>query len=219
MLIPYQTCANAIKALHSVVPTKVIHIGAHVGEEAAFYQDEGVKEVIWFEANRELLGELEENTRKFRLKQQIIPLALWDKNTELQFNITNNLQSSSFLGLGTHREHYPDIVVERLETVSAYRLDSLISSVPGFLSFSDFDFINIDTQGAELHILKGMGDYVFQESVKGVYLEVNTEEVYKGAPSIAEIDSYLMRGGFYRMKTRVTTKGWGDALYIRQALI
>lgn len=219
MLIPYQLCSNVIRELHGIIPKKVVHIGAHMGEEAESYKNNGVEEVIWFEANRSLLRDLEDNLKKYRIRQKIIPVALWDENKELDFKITNNLQSSSFLDLGTHSHHYPEVVVEKSEKVLAYRLDSIVTSMPELFPFTDFDFVNIDTQGAELNILRGMGVYVFQDSVKGVYVEVNVEEVYKGAPTISQIDKFLMQGGFFRMKTRITTKGWGDALYVRQALI
>jgi hypothetical protein len=81
--------------------------------------------------------------------------------------------------------------------------------------FSDFEFINIDTQGAELAILKGMGKYLHQPSVKAIYLEINRQELYKEIPLVAEIDAFLQPYHFYRIKSKWTTEGWGDAIYIR----
>jgi hypothetical protein len=50
---------------------------------------------------------------------------------------------------------------------------------------------------------------------KALYLEVNTEEVYKGCAQLGEIDAFLEERGFTRVLTDITSHGWGDALYIR----
>jgi hypothetical protein len=53
------------------------------------------------------------------------------------------------------------------------------------------------------------------EFPKVIYLETNTEEVYKGCGKLDEIDSFLKTHGFERVETYMTKYGWGDALYIR----
>jgi hypothetical protein len=84
-----------------------------------------------------------------------------------------------------------------------------------FLKWHDFDFINIDTQGSELAILQGLGKYLSLDSLKGIYLEVNAEQLYKGIPVIGEIDTYLAQFNFLRCKTVWSNAGWGDALYVK----
>ena len=215
MLIKFSKCNQIIKACHGTGVKKILHVGAHIGEEAAPYSAEAVEQVVWFEANKSLLPALTDNIKQYKMAQTIVPCALWDKNETLTFNVTNNFQSSSFFDLQTHARHYPEIVVTESKKIEAHRLDTLIESVPSYLPFTDFDFINIDTQGAELAVLKGMGNYLDETSIKGVYLEVNHEPLYKGIPLIPEIDDYLHDFGFLRIVTRWTKAGWGDAFYLR----
>jgi hypothetical protein len=81
---------------------------------------------------------------------------------------------------------------------------------------TEFDFINIDTQGAELAVLRGMGKMLRQLSIKAVYLEVNRSELYQGIPLVRELDAFLLAEDFVRVHTVWTDADWGDALYVKQ---
>jgi hypothetical protein len=50
--------------------------------------------------------------------------------------------------------------------------------------------------------------------VKAIYLEVNEKELYKNCGLIGDIDIYLEKYNFKRVKTVMTEHGWGEALYI-----
>ncbi|MBT8557717.1 FkbM family methyltransferase [Polynucleobacter paneuropaeus] len=218
MLIPYSVCTTHIENIFGYKPSKILHIGAHTGEEVESYFNEGAKNIIWFEANNDLIKNLEEHIRKFPIQQQIFPIALWNKNEELEFKVTNNMQSSSFYDLDSHLNYYPEIQVIENKKINAYRIDSLLA-IDNFFSFNDFEFINIDTQGAELAILKGFGSHLRAPSIKGIYLEVNSESLYKGIPLIDEIDDFLRSFDFFRISTAWTDAGWGDALYIKDIFV
>ena len=215
MLIDFSSCVEIINSIHKSPISKVFHIGAHEGQEAVAYQSQGVEKVIWFEANTDLITKLKQHLINFSIDSLIIPRALWNDNTRLNFNITNNEQSSSFFELKNHSNYYPDVVVTEKKYINAYRLDSIINLEPNLLDWHDFDFINIDTQGAELAILQGIGNYLNQDSLKGIYVEVNSEELYKGIPMVDEIDSYLRQFNFHRCLSHWTNVGWGDALYVK----
>lgn len=215
MLINFKDCSQIINLIHGINPTNVYHIGAHQGQEAKDYAENGVKKVMWFEANTDLISILESHINQFNLDNKIIPYALWSENKQLEFNITNHDQSSSFFELDKHAQYYPSIVVEKKRAIQAFRMDSLISVGASFLTWNDFHFINIDTQGAELEILKGFGSHLSNDSLKGIYLEVNSEPLYKGIPLVEQLDSYLAKFNFFRCKTAWSNAGWGDALYIK----
>ena len=215
MLIDFSQCSKLIEILHGDSVKKVYHVGAHIGEEASIYEANGVEQVIWFEANDSLIPTLNWNIQKYNMNQLIIPYALFDENKTMKFNITNNMQSSSLFDLDKHLLYYPQITVSEVKMVQAYRLDALINVTPRYLPWSDFDFINIDTQGAELAVLKGLGSYIDQPSIKGIYIEVNFESLYKEIPLITEIDQFLLLHRFHRMITKSTKDGWGDALYLK----
>ena len=217
MLIDFKDCSNIIKSLHGTATEYIYHVGAHEGQEAQAYSENGVKKVIWFEANTDLIDVLNSNIKNYPIDNQIIPYALWNENTELEFNITNHNQSSSFFELENHAEYYPGIIVEAKKKIKAFRLDSLIAIGNNFIKWHNFDFINIDTQGAELAILQGLGNHLSIDSLKGIYLEVNSEELYKGIPVVQEIDAYLAKFNFLRCKTVWSNAGWGDALYVKSS--
>jgi glutamine synthetase len=76
MLIDYKNCVELIRACHDLIPKKILHIGAHTGEEAGPYQANGAEHVIWFEANESLIPALQAHLQTVPLNQQIIPAAL-----------------------------------------------------------------------------------------------------------------------------------------------
>jgi len=219
MLINFQKCVEIVRAIHGTPISNVFHIGAHEGQEVSSYVESNIQKVIWFEANPNLISKLESNVSKFPLMNQIAPLALWDQNIQLEFNITNYDQSSSFFDLDKHSHYYPNIVVSEKIMVNAYRLDSLIEVTPAFLNWHDFDFVNIDTQGAELAILRGFGKYLMSECLKAIYVEVNSESLYKNIPLVNEIDEFLAPFNFHRCITAWTQAGWGDALFVRSNVL
>lgn len=219
MLINFNQCANLIEMTHGVQVKKIYHIGAHEGEEAPIYARGGVTHVTWFEANLKLLNRLKGNIDAFRMDQSIVPCALWDKDTFLDFHITNNGESSSFYELSKHSDYYPEITVSETEKLKTYRLDSLIDRSPRILPWSDFHFLNIDTQGAELSILKGLGKHLTSPFLKGIYLEINSEFLYKNIPLVDEIDDFLKPHGFFRVLTKwVPERGWGDGFYLKSRI-
>lgn len=216
MIIPYQQCRAIIQSIYNNYPRKVLHIGAHHAEEAEDYKNNGVEEVIWVESNESLIPALVENIKRFGdMRQQVLELTLWNRDEVLKFNVNSNSMCSSILELGTHLDWYPGYTVAEEKSVQAHRLDTILNDTEQHLMFNDFEFINIDTQGAELAILEGFGDYIKSPSIKGIYLEVNVEELYKGGPMIADLDNFLNPFGYVRVITGICPHKWGDALWIK----
>jgi FkbM family methyltransferase len=210
MLIPFKTCLEATGKVSGI-----IHIGAHHAEEAGDYAASGVEHVLWLEANPALLDEIEKQSNAAGLKTAIVTgYAISNVDNELvTLNVTNNGQSSSILELGTHEVMYPHIHVVDKKEVRTQTVKTLLQTYN--LKISDYQFINIDIQGAELLALQGFDDLLSSPSLSGIYLEINFDEVYKGCPLVIELDEYLAKFGFYRHTTATTPYGWGDALYVR----
>jgi hypothetical protein len=81
-----------------------------------------------------------------------------------------------------------------------------------------FDFLNVDVQGAELFVLRGMGELINQ--FKWVYLEVNKAHLYVGCPLVEELDQYLANFGLVRVETMwAGNTNWGDALWVKKELL
>ena len=195
---------------HGMNVTGVIHVGAHTGEEAQQYQENGITNVWWIEGNPDLIPELAENFAPYNHKV-IEALVYEEDDVELDFNITNlNGLSSSILEFGTHRVVSPDVKFVDKKRLLSVRLDTLV----GKYSIIGCNFLSMDLQGAELHCLKGASKLL--SSIDYVFTEVNVDELYLGCVRLPELDKFLE--DFQRVETHMAgAAGWGDALYIRKS--
>jgi len=194
----------------NVLPNGVVHVGAHLGEEAGEYENFGWLPVTWIEAQPKLAQELRQKLGA--INHEVIEAAIWhEDNVKLKLHVASNSQSSSLLNFGSHSQSYPDIEFTSEIEVSTRRLDSLINS-------ADMpNFINLDIQGVELPAIKSLGNLI--EKLDYIYVEVNRKEVYEGCTQVKDLDDYLAVKGFERVITRWYIKqGWGDALYLRKDL-
>ena len=193
-------------------PKGVIHIGAHLLEERNDYLSHGLNNTIWIEANPKIYSQIEHVNNK-NSNERAFNFAISDiDNVMCKFNITNNGQSSSILELDKHIEHHPHIHVTEILNVNSKRMDSLINE--NDINVSDYDFINLDIQGAELLALKSFGELI--KNFNYIYNEVNIASIYKNCALITEIDEYLNNYNFERVETTITQFEWGDALYLKK---
>lgn len=195
---------------YHINPTGVIHCGGHFGQEAETYHKHGLK-VVWIEAIHKVYKQLCRNVTKYT-GTICLNACVTDKDGDIvDFNISNNDgQSSSLFEFGTHSVEHPGIVFTERTRLHTARVDTLLKDrkIPAH----EYDFVNLDIQGAELLALKGMD----LTHVRYVYIEVNERELYKGCPLLPEIDEYLKRFDLHRVETKMTTWGWGDAFYIHK---
>lgn len=218
MLIPYSKCLEIANKKFDYV----IHIGAHLGEEAQDYASLGVKKAFWFEANRNLMSPLFDHVNRIRPRDDYFCETLFNEDDkELQFKVTNNGQSSSLLELGTHSQHYPHITVTRTINVKTKRFDSFQKNNKEKFALAGAGvFLNLDVQGVEYEVLQGFGDLLSSNNkdfiIEAVYTEVNFEEVYKDAKTMTFLNDLLGSFGFKNVATHPTQYGWGDALYLRK---
>ena len=192
--------------------TGVLHVGAHKCEELNDYLKKGIpkSKIIWVEANSEKCNYIKEKDSEIIIYNNLISDI---DNKEYKFNIANNGESSSLLEFGTHSKNHPKIKFIDSKIMKSTRLDTLYKD--NNISNNFANFLNFDIQGAELLALKGMGNLLYNFDY--CYLEVNKEEVYKDCPIIDEIDFYLKKFNFIRVRHKFyKNEGWGDALYIKQ---
>lgn len=193
-------------------PKGVIHVGAHLMQERDDYLVKGLDNTIWVEADPSTFNQISWlNTADNQ--ESVFHFAASDEDNRLyDFNVTNNGQSSSILKLDKHRVHHPDIHVTQVVQVPSKRMDTLIKE--NSINIAEYDFINLDVQGAELLVLKGFGNLL--DKFKFIYTEVNTNYLYENCALLDEIDDYLNMRGFDRAETSMTSWEWGDALYIKR---
>jgi FkbM family methyltransferase len=193
------------------VPKGIIHIGAHLCEERNDYLSKDIKNIIWVEANPNLYDQISSLNKEDG--EYVINALLSDvDNVETNFNITNNGQSSSILELDKHKHHHPWVNVTSIIKLKSKRMDTLINKLN--INISNFNFLNIDVQGADLMVLMGFGELL--NNIDQIYIEVNTDYLYKDCPLLSDIDEYLSKFRFKRVELSMTEWEWGDALYIKE---
>lgn len=187
----------------------VLHVGAHDCEELDFYKSIGIspESVIWIDALQEKVDQA-----KAKGIPNVYQGVISDKDGEtVTFNVSNNVQSSSFLQLGTHAQQYPDVHYVKSLTLTTSKLDNFLEKRG--IDAAKCSLWNFDIQGAELLALYGASTIL--KYAKVLYLEVNVDELYKGCGRISDMDAFLASYGFIRQMTLITKFGWGDAIYVR----
>ena len=209
MLIPM----SRLTEIYHVAPKGILHLGANVAEEAADYDRAGVKNVIWVECHPGALQALQAAVKPYPLNSIFFGAVSDADDQEVSFHKTSNGMSSSLLPLLKHKEKHPEVVADGVITVKTITVDTLFKRAA--LSPSDYDFANLDLQGAELLALRGAEKYL--ESCRWVYTEINTEELYLGGALFPEVDKFLTNRGFRLVEKKLWSDfhAWGDAFYSR----
>jgi FkbM family methyltransferase len=195
-------------------PRGVFHIGAHECEEKEAYNTMGISDtnIVWVDGNEDIVKRM-----KSRGITNIHYALVDETEHDVVFYITNNGQSSSILEMGTHKDLYKHIVVVEERKQRTTTLEKLVQE--NKLDMTNLNFWNFDIQGAELLALKGAGDLLHYADA--LYLEVNTQEVYKNCARLEQLDEFLFHKGFQRVAISMYKNniggddGWGDALWIR----
>ena len=185
----------------------ILHVGAHECEEIKDYDVYLPRnKVLWIEA---LPGKVEVCKQK-HAHVLIENAVVSDVIETVQFNVSNNGQSSSMLDFGLHSTFHPHVHYVGCFKAETKLLKDIICKYD-----INYNFLNLDIQGAELKALKGMEEYL--NKVDYIYSEVNSDYVYKGCALVRELDEYLLKFGLHRVETKWCGDfRWGDAFYIRK---
>jgi len=200
MLIPPQDLVKYWK----IIPNGVLHVGAHTGEEYEDYQMMKFGEVFWVEADPILSLSL---TQRFGTKNVFNGLVWSSSNIVKKFYHSDNMQAASILPPKEIKTLYPEI---HFTDISSYCTTTLSDLIPSSI---EFNFLNLDIQGAEYEAMKGLGNLINQISY--IYTEVYSLELYRENGYLGDVDQFLGNKGFVRVGANINPKiGWGDALYV-----
>ena len=199
-----------------------IHVGAHRGEEIYDYEKLGAKKVVWIEPNPDVFEELVcflENAETSVESTGFCVAAGDSDEEEIDFHVcygpdagymVGNKGCSSLLKPGSEQMkdwHRKTIKVELA------KLDTIM--VDNELSFEDYQILDMDTQGAELMVLKGADEVL--KNVKYVTTEATWNNPdYEGGVMFDELTKYLNAKGFKHVETFKHTEDWGDALFVKE---
>ncbi|MFZ1025930.1 MAG: FkbM family methyltransferase, partial [Limnoraphis robusta] len=199
---------------HNLTPRGIIHIGAYEGKDLKRYPTPDTAKILLIEANPTAVEHLQAN---FADKPNVIVAhsAIANHNTPVTLNLTSIESNSSILPLTGYREIYPNLKVTQEITVESRSLDTLLNELN--LRPTDFNFLYLDIQGAELLALQGATQLL--EYIEGIYTTVSYEELFEGAALIDQVDAFLAEHHFVRFaEANPYHPAWGEAFYIREYL-
>lgn len=194
----------------------VIHVGANSGGERDDYAKHDLR-VIWIEPNPDVFETLKKNIQGYVGQQAYQYLVTDQDGAEYDFHIANNQGlSSSILDLKLHSELCPDIVYERTLKLRSITLTSLL--IKESVMASDYPALVMDTQGAELLVLKGATEIL--NAFRFIKIEVADFESYKDCCQLKDINLFMRENDFKeicRSKFAEHADGGGyyDVLYER----
>lgn len=199
----------------------IIQVGTHCGEEYNHIKAAGWKHQIYFEPVREsfyyAVGYATVHRSPDEM-QTFSNFALLDKPGDYIFYLGRNRGCSSFLRLN------PDRPIEHLNNVSDGQLVLPVITLDKFfednnnLNPNNYNLLYMDTQGSELHVLKGAEKTL--HSIHVICMEVNYFPIYLGTPTLDEIKEFLNQYNFDLLidQPMVGNKLQGDAIFVKRGL-
>lgn len=208
MLLNFNSLVNQYK----VKITGVIHVGGHIGDELHEYVNGGIENIIIFEPQLHCFEQLSKKSDSVGLPAKLINKALGNQTGRIEMISDPTGLCGSILKPKLHLELSPDVIFSETLNVEISRLDDEIPEN------HMYNFLNMDTQGYELEVLKGGVKTL--EKIDYVYTEVNQAEVYENNAMIGELDEFLLKYDIERVCTGWHgSQTWGDAFYIKKGLI
>jgi FkbM family methyltransferase len=181
-------------------PKGVLHIGAWDAWEAKQYAHYCGNNSVFLEANPNSYERFKNEIEQFG--QKIFNLAAWNED-DLEMNLycpSSNQDSSSLI------EQSGDVLKTKTITINT------LFEREG-LNFSDYDLLNIDTEGAELQVLEGIGDNL--KSFEYIIIEVTD----LGSEFDKKVNDAIISKGFVHVRdsehhrSSVNGKIFCDKLY------
>lgn len=187
----------------------IAHIGANLGQEVSTYNEIFPNSYVYLIEPQKLLFQELQKKFKNNSKVTLINKALGNTTGKVKLNSSStNKSAASILEPYLHKDIHPEVIFEGSEVVSIDKYKNL--------NLKNVNFLNIDTQGYELEILRGLEEEI--KNIKYIQTEINNVQLYKKMPLLKDIDKFLKNAGFIRLITVFWNEEchWGDAFYIRK---
>ena len=164
-------------------------IALDVGAQGGFNSDQFIPNKYNHFFEPVLIEPIKEEAEKLKTKNKyVIENALWSTQTKKKIYILGNRLGSSSMYepnpdlFDLHKikkKNYQNFNVTKKIEVNCETLSESLSK----LKINKLDYLKIDTQGAELEILKGLGDY----RPLLIKIEAHVHTMYKNVPSWSEL--------------------------------
>lgn len=168
-------------------------VGANAGQYAMKMREEGYADtIVSFEPLSDAHMLLQENASKDSKWLVHDRCAIGEREDTVEINISGNSKSSSLLPmLEAHSNSAPSSKYIGKEFVDVIPLSSVFD---GYQSQGITNFLKIDTQGFEHHVLAGIE--INLESFVGVQLELSITPLYEGSKLYPYFFDYFDAHGF-----------------------
>ena len=191
----------------------VIHVGGHIGEELNVYNDQNVENLIMFEPQKHCFDQIVARVEELGMDVKLVNKGLGNRTETMEIVSEPTGLCGSLLN-PKEVYNFPDLQKERWTHKEMVQVAKMDEEIP---EDHVYNFLNMDTQGYELEVLKGGVRTL--EKIDYIYTEVNKIEVYEDNALVEELDEFLKGYGMIRAKEWWHAHGWGDAFYIRENLI
>ena len=171
-------------------------VGLDVGAEGGFNSDNFFPKKYNKYFNTILVDPFKNFSKEYKSKY-IINKGFWSSKTKKKLHILNKRPQSSsmyepeFRSLPIYGFKEKDFELFKVSETIMVECDTLSENLKE-LSIEHLDYLKIDTQGSELEILKGIGDY----RPLIIKCEVQIFPMYKNQPSWTEITDHLYKLGY-----------------------
>jgi FkbM family methyltransferase len=211
--------------LRSIAKRGIIHVGAHEGQEVDQYFRLGFERILLVEANPEAYDVL---TKRFGAdaRVKIFNYAICDREGVVDLHVhtsrSGSTEAASLLAMKRFNEIVTTLHTPRTIPTPAVTLDALFERHP--LRRADYNYMNIDIQGAEILAFKGATSILASMDV--IISEVSLIDLYEGGPLEAEVVAFLGRYGFAKRRALYHTlydatstfPAWGECLFTKTTL-
>ncbi len=181
----------------------VVHIGANTGQERDMYHRLGLR-VLWVEPIPSVFAQLRENLTDYPAQEAVQALVSETDGAEVTLHIaSNNGESSSILPPAGHLQSWPEVRFDQQIRLPTVTLPTLLERNKAVLPRRTA--LVLDTQGAELMILRGAGALL--RSFRYVKAEGADYVAYECCPTVQMLDDFMREQGFVKHGTFAGARG------------
>ena len=187
---------NFSKIIEKILREKKI-IALDVGAQGGFNSDKFFPKKYNKFFEDILVEPIKSEASKIKNKKYVISKGLWSKSERKKLYILGNRLGSSSMFEPNHEKfslhdiktkEYDDYKITKIIDIDCDTIQNLLSE----LKIEKLDYLKIDTQGAELEILKGLGNY----RPMLIKIEAHIFSMYKNVPSWHKLINFLFENDY-----------------------
>lgn len=203
------------------IPKGIFQVGASSGQEIKGFITQGIETGIFVEPLPNAYQELKKTTSSQPGYFPINAVCMDVAGKVCDFYISSSGGAASSLlkpsgVLTVHPEVKFDSQPVTLKSTTVDRIVADFKDQGRADIIAPIDLLFLDTQGAELSVLKGATEFLKQ--VRYVFAEVSRGGLYENDVNHRALSEHLESQGFSLAFLYLNRHGWGDALYIRNSL-